>query len=273
MDYITKEVLESWGACEEGIDLFCDNFEKATLEEISDWCIENKEDDNAIWLFNKCRKKGVFSETTVKGYRNSGDRNSGDRNSGDRNSGDRNSGDRNSGDRNSGYRNSGYGNSGYRNSGDRNSGNWNSGDRNSGDRNSGYRNSGNWNSGYGNSGYRNSGNWNSCSHESGYFNSITDDSVRIFNKRVDRNVWDNAEKPSFIYCIGTTYWVTENEMTEEDKKNDPDFYIIGGQLRKRPYKEAWAIAWDNASDEDRELLKALPGFDADVFEEITGIKV
>jgi hypothetical protein len=233
MDYITKEVLESWGACEEGIDLFCDNFEKATLEEISDWCIENKEDDNAIWLFNKCRKKGVFSETTVKGYRNSGDRNSGDRNSGDRNSGDRNSGDRNSG-----YRNSGY-----------------------------------WNSGYGNSGYRNSGNWNSCSHESGYFNSITDDSVRIFNKRVDRNVWDNAEKPSFIYCIGTTYWVTENEMTEEDKKNDPDFYIIGGQLRKRPYKEAWAIAWDNASDEDRELLKALPGFDADVFEEITGIKV
>ena len=38
-------------------------------------------------------------------------------------------------------------------------------------------------------------------------------------------------------------------------------------------KEEWAKAWAGASDEDKELLFKLPGFDAAVFKEITGIDV
>ena len=283
MDYITKDILVEWGACEEGVELFCQHFEKATLSEIAEKCIELSEHENANWLYEKCRQLRIFEDTVSKGYcnsgyRNSGDCNSGDCNSGNQNSGDWNSGDCNSGNQNSGYRNSGDQNSGYRNSGNQNSGNQNSGYRNSGnqnsgDCNSGYRNSGDWNSGDCNSGNQNSGHWNSADNESGYFNSKNDETVRVFNSRVKRVDWDRCNKPEFIYSVKTTYWVSECEMSDEEKINDPDSNVRGGQLRKRGYKEAWKIAYESATEEDIELLKALPGFDAEVFEEITGIKV
>ncbi len=87
------------------------------------------------------------------------------------------------------------------------------------------------------------------------------------------DLWERATKPDFIHNINLTYWVPEWEMTEEDKKADPDSYVRGGQLRKRDYKEAWKIAFESATERDIELLKALPNFDAVVFEEITGIKI
>jgi hypothetical protein len=217
------------------------------------------------------------------GYRNSGDGNSGNRNSGYRNSGDGNSGDGNSGDGNSGYGNSGDRNSGYRNSGNGNSGNRNSGYRNSGyrnsgDGNSGDGNSGDGNSGYGNSGYRNSGNGNSGNGNSGdgnsgNFNSITPNTILVFNKECEREVWDNAPKPNFIYNINIDTWVSWSNMTDDEKKSNKDAFVTDGYLKTVSYKEAWAIAYKDASKEDIKLLKALPNFDANVFEEITGIKI
>jgi hypothetical protein len=44
-------------------------------------------------------------------------------------------------------------------------------------------------------------------------------------------------------------------------------------LKTIEYKDAWLNAWKDASDADKKLLKALPGFDVKVFEEITGINV
>ena len=177
---------------------------------------------------------------------NSGDSNSGHRNSGHRNSGDSNSGHSNSGHRNSGYSNSGHSNSGHRNSGCRNSGHRNSGDWNSGCRNSGHRNSGDWNSGDSNSGCRNSGSWNSCNYETGFFNSKNIDTIRVFNKDCDRQKWEDAEKPDFIYF-----------------ELDTD---LG-------YKKSFQKSFDSASLNDIKLLKALPNFDADVFFEISGIRI
>jgi hypothetical protein len=192
---------------------------------------------------------------------------SGKKNSGDWNSGDRNSGDRNSGSRNSGDRNSGDWNSGSRNSGDWNSGRWNSGDRNSGDRNSGSRNSGGWNSGSGNSGDWNSGDWNS-----GFFNSTKPTTIRIFNKECDINTWDNAKKPSFIY-FDLTKWIDFDKMDSVEKKNNPKAEACGGYLKTLSYKEAWAEAYTKTTPEDIKLLKKLPNFDADVFFEISGIRL
>jgi hypothetical protein len=212
------------------------------------------------------------------GYWNSGYSNSGNRNSGDSNSGYSNSGNRNSGDWNSGNWNSGNRNSGNWNSGNWNSGNWNSGNWNSGNKNSGNRNSGDWNSGYSNSGYSNSGNWNSgnwnsCNSETGYFNSKDDKYVRIFNKKCKKEVWENSIKPKFIYNIILTEWINFDKMTDEEKKNDPEAYFREGYLKKYTYNEAWRNAYDKATKEDIELLRALPNFNAKVFEEITGINI
>jgi hypothetical protein len=204
-------------------------------------------------------------------FNNTGWGNSGNRNSGDWNSGNRNSGDWNSGNSNSGDSNSGDSNSGYSNSGDRNSSNRNSGNSNSGYRNSGYRNSGNSNSGNSNSGYRNSGDWNSCNYSSGFFNSKNQGTVLVFDKPCKRGEWDAADKPDFIFNINPCKWIYSSDMTDAEKKDNPTHKTTGGYLKVMDYKEAWKIAYDKASEKDRELLKALPNFDADVFREITGI--
>ena len=285
-ELITAEMLKEWQACDDGFAKFCELFPNgADLQTAMDGLIACGRDDWSYWLFCRCRDNNLFNEIVKNGYRNSGSRNSGDGNSGDWNSGNQNSGDWNSGDWNSGNQNSGDENSGYRNSGYRNSGDWNSGDensgsRNSGYRNSGYRNSGDWNSGNQNSGNENSGSrnsgdensggWNSGDQNSGFFNSITPTEILIFNRLCSREEWLNADKPSFLF-FDIAYWVSEDEMTDEEKKADPNFYVRGGQLRKRDYKEAFKLSWNNADAEDRIKVKNLPNFDAEVFFEISGI--
>jgi len=187
--------------------------------------------------------------------------NTGENNTGENNTGENNTGDWNSGNSNSGYSNSGDSNTGHRNSGNSNSGYSNSGHWNSGDSNTGHRNSGHWNSGY----------WNSGDMNSGHFNSTTPDTIRCFNKDVDRETWEQADKPQFIYNVNPNIWVDESDMTDDEKKEFSKFHDRGGYLKTIEYKEAWKIAWDEASEEDKTLLSKLPNFDADVFEEITGI--
>ena len=62
-------------------------------------------------------------------------------------------------------------------------------------------------------------------------------------------------------------------MTDKEKVDSPEFHVRGGYLKTIEYKDAWKKAWDEANKEDKELLFKLPNFDADVFEEITGINV
>lgn len=175
----------------------------------------------------------------------------------------------NSGDYNSGYRNSGNYNSGYRNSGDCNSGDCNSGNCNSGYRNSGNRNSGDCNSGIYNSGIYNSGNYNSGNYNSGFFNT-DEPNVRLFNKETTFKRSD-IQLPYIDLLL--TEWIPEDEMTDAQKADDPQFSIKGGTLITRTYHEAWAIAWSKASDELKQQFLDLPNFDAEIFKEITGIDV
>jgi hypothetical protein len=166
------------------------------------------------------------------------------------NTGKENTGENNSGDRNSGHWNSGYGNSGHRNSGDRNSGDRNSGHWNSGDRNSGYGNKAN--------------------RETGIFNT-TDGTLRMFNKPTDKK-WDDIDHP-FFYEFHLNKWIPESEMTDDEKKADPQFFVRGGYLKTFTWEEAWANYWRDSSEEERQKVLNLPNFDAEIFKEITGINV
>src|SRR3990167_2195124 len=178
-------------------------------------------------------------------------------NTGKENSGNYNSGNYNSGDYNSGYYNSGYYNSGARNSGGYNSGNYNSGARKSGKVKSGNYNSGNYNS----------GDYNSGDYNSGAFNTDKPN-TRLFNKFTDKKMGE-IEIPYIDLKI--TEWLSEDKMTDEQKKNDPDFHIRGGQLVKRDYKEAWKLAWSEIDQATKNKFVTLPNFDAEIFFEITGV--
>jgi len=205
------------------------------------------------------------------GLRNSGDRNSGYYNSGDCNSSSFNSGDYNSGNRNSGDYNSGSCNSGYYNSGY-----YNSGDRNSGDRNSGSCNSGSCNSGSCNSGSCNSGDWNDTCFSNGCFNTV-EPKIYLFDKPSDWTFrdWQSSEACCLMARIdmGASKWIREKDMTDEEKAAHPEHQTTGGYLKKPDTSECAQIWWNGLSDRQRNIIKAIPNFDPEIFCKITGIRI
>ena len=207
---------------------------------------------------------------------NSGDWNSGDWNSGDWNSGNRNSGNRNSGDWNSGDCNSGDWNSGDCNSGDWNSGDWNSGDCNSGDWNSGNRNSGDCNSGNRNSGNRNSGDWNKTNFSNGCFNT-EEPKIFLFNKPSDWTYrdWLNSDARYLLNQIpkNVVDWIWSDNMTDEEKEQHPEYEVVGGYLKILDESECGQLWWDSLSERYKNIIKAMPNFDKEIFEDVTGIKI
>ena len=162
--------------------------------------------------------------------------------------------------------NSGVYNSGYRNSGDYNSGDYNSGNRNSGNSNSGDYNSGNYNSGY-----RNSGDYNSGDYNSGYLNSNNSDKIRVFNKWIDSSI--EIDFPDFFYFNLTVFISHDTATSEEKEKYKKEIETCGGFLKTLEYKEAWRLSYEKASDADKAKVKNIPGFDSDIFYEITGIRI
>ena len=215
------------------------------------------------------------------GNRNNGDCNSGNRNSGDWNSGNWNSGNCNSGNRNSGFCNSGDWNSGNRNSGDYNSGlcnsgDWNSGDFNSGNRNSGNRNSGDYNSGLCNSGNRNSGDWNKTNFSNGCFNT-EEPKIFLFNKLSDWTYrdWLNSDARYLLDQIprNVVDWIWSRDMTDEEKKEHPEYKVVGGYLKILDESERGQLWWDSLSESNKDIVKSMPNFDKEIFEDVTGIKI
>ena len=127
------------------------------------------------------------------------------------------------------------------------------------------------NSGYYNSGYRNSGDCNSGDWNSGYFN--TDEPlVRIFNKETELKR-DEINFPTWLH-FDLTVWVSYDTATEKEKEeHKTKIETSGGFLKTLEYKEAFKIAYDKADDEGKIQLFKLPNFDADIFEQISGIDV
>ena len=117
---------------------------------------------------------------------------------------------------------------------------------------------------------KNNGDDNSGYNNSGFFNT-NEPNIRLFNKETNLKLKD-IDIP-FI-DLRTNEWISEDRMTDAQKIDNPKFHITGGFLIKRTYKEAWRLYWDTkASKEDKQKFLNLPNFDADIFEEITGINV
>jgi hypothetical protein len=179
-----------------------------------------------------------------------------------------NTGNGNTGSRNTGNWNTGNGNTGNGNTGSRNTGNWNTGDGNTGSGNTGSGNTGNGNTGSGNTGNGNTGHWNSSSFCTGYFNTI-DQPVFIFNKPalVSRDELD-------MYAnIHLTEWILPENMSEEEKKENPEWETSEGYLKQRTFHQACQLWWNESENEEKNKFLNLPNFDVDLFKEITGIQI
>ena len=68
-------------------------------------------------------------------------------------------------------------------------------------------------------------------------------------------------------------WRYSEDMTDEEKAAHPEHETTGGYLRVYTPKETAQMWWDGLSENRKNIILNIPNFDADIFEEITGIKV
>ena len=187
-------------------------------------------------------------------------------NTGDKNTGDCNAGDKNTGDRNTGSYNTG----------NFNTGNWNTGYGNTGDNNTGYKNTGDKNTGDRNIGNRNTGDWNKSSFNTGCFNT-EEQKILLFNKPSDLTYrdWYESDARWLLNQIPKdgVEWIWSDDMTDEEKEQYPKYKTTGGYLKVLDESECGQMWWDSLDIDDKEIIKAIPNFDPDIFYECTGIKV
>ena len=139
----------------------------------------------------------------------------------------------------------------------------NTGEGNTGVFNSGDGNSGNRNSGDGNSGNYNSGNFCSCDHSSGIFmtKKIT---YEAFNKQLTKEEYDALIESEGFSLLQHFRLYSFKARTEKDGQK----HIV-----HLSYKAIWRMFWQTLTPEQKLTIKRMPHFDADVFYEITGIRL
>ena len=182
-----------------------------------------------------------------------------------------NTGDWNTGDCNTGDWNTGNRNTGDWNTGDWNTGNWNTGDWNTGTRNTGTRNTGNRNTGN-----RNTGDWNKSSFNTGCFNT-EEQRILLFNKPSDMTYrdWYESDARWLLNQIpkDVVEWIWSDNMTDEEKEQHPEYKTTDGYLKVLDESECGQIWWGSLSDRQKNIIKAIPNFDAEIFFQCTGVRV
>ena len=167
--------------------------------------------------------------------------------------------------------NTGNRNTGNRNTGDCNTGDWNTGDCNTGNRNTGNRNTGDWNTGN-----RNTGDWNKSSFNTGCFNT-EEQKIMLFNKpsNMTYSEWLDSDARYLLNQIpkDVVEWVYEEDMTDEEKAAHPTYETTGGYLKVLDESECGQLWWGSLSDRRKEIIKAIPNFDAEIFFQCTGVRV
>jgi len=219
-----------------------------------------------------------------KFFRVTQNNNTGNYNSGSFNTGNGNAGDYNSGCLNTGNNNTGDYNYGERNTGSYNIGGYNAGSYNIGNHNSGYHNYDSYNTGNSNSGSYNSGNYNVGNYNVGDFNigdfnvgsfNTERNKLKFFDKETDMTMeeWRKSEAFAILRKIDLSpvEWVWEIEHPNHKTTG-------GGHLKKTDAgrfntHKPFLTWWNGLSENEKEIIKSIPNFDAEKFFKITGIRV
>nr|DAP86115.1 MAG TPA: pentapeptide repeat protein [Caudoviricetes sp.] len=147
---------------------------------------------------------------------------------------------------------------------------------NTGNCNTGNCNTGNCNTGDRNTGDRNTGDWNSCNQSTGCFCTVQQP-IMFFNKPSTWSFedWLRSDARYLMNQIPkkVVEWVYSEDMTDEEKSAHPSHETTGGYLKVLDESECGQIWWDGLSEHNRNIIRALPNFDPDIFEQVTGIKI
>ncbi len=201
---------------------------------------------------------------TSTGYHSTGHRSTGNYSTGYFSTGPRSTGGYSTGHRSTGNYSTGDHSTGHRSTGDSSTGDHSTGDSSTGHRSTGDRSTGNFST----------GDFSTCDYAVGAFQTVQDccGGFSAFNAPCRREEWCDAEKPLCI-CFDMTVWVSEKDMSSTEKNDNPTYETTGGYLKVLGFKEAFTASCKSATDDDIEILKQLPNFDADVFFEVSGYDV
>lgn len=152
----------------------------------------------------------------------------------------------------------------------RNTGNWNTGDQNTGNQNTGNCNAGDYNTGN-----WNVGDWNRSSFNTGCF-MTEEQKISMFNKPTDWTYrdWLKSDARHLLNQIPRhiVAWIHSDEMTDEEKANHPSHETTGGYLKVLDESKCGQLWWDSLSACQKDIIRAIPNFDPEIFEQCTGIK-
>ena len=101
--------------------------------------------------------------------------------------------------------------------------------------------------------------------------------IDIFDKPSNWTLqdWFDSDVRSILnWNFEQTVWIYEENMSDEEKEQYPEYKITGGYLKVFEFKEACKNMWNSLTDNEKHrVITKLPNFDANKFEQITGIKV
>lgn len=130
--------------------------------------------------------------------------------------------------------------------------------------------------GFCNTGNCNTGDWNKSSFNTGCFNT-EEQKIMLFNKPSDMtyNDWLRSDARYLLNQIpkDVVEWVYEEDMTDEEKVANPTYETTGGYLKVLDESECGQLWWGSLSDSQKNYIRSIPNFDAEIFEQCTGIKV
>lgn len=132
------------------------------------------------------------------------------------------------------------------------------------------------NTGNRNTGNRNTGDWNKSSFNTGCFNT-EEQKIVLFNKpsNMTYSEWLDSDARYLLNQIpkDVVEWVYEEDMTDEEKAAHPTYETTGGYLKVLDESECGQLWWGSLSDRRKEIIKAIPNFDAEIFFQCTGVRV
>ena len=87
--------------------------------------------------------------------------------------------------------------------------------------------------------------------------------------------WWNSEARYLLNKIqhNVLEWIWSDDMTDEEKEQHPEYETTGGYLKELDESECGQIWWNSLSDHEKDIIKALPNFDAEIFEQVTGVHI
>jgi len=87
--------------------------------------------------------------------------------------------------------------------------------------------------------------------------------------------WRDSEAYRILQKIPfkPTTWICADEMSDTEKVEHPEYKTTGGYLKELDTSNCYKEWWNNLDEEEKEIIKSIPNFDAEKFYLITGIKV